>query len=147
MDGYKVFDTTQVADVLFGPDFVIRVRSKFHPKMRALAEFHGKKYRAYTQGFPPEIQDEININWAAMACEDWSGSGAPKDAEGKMLPCTLENAKKVMAADEWLRGDVYVASVSRASFEKQELDDLGKSSAPSSAPTSTTPTAEPKPAA
>lgn len=143
---YQTFDAVDVAEVVFAEGVKCRVRSTLHPKMRALEKHQLKKYRSHLGGstVPEAIETDIEVEKAAMAIESWEGV---TDPEGKELPCTPVNAAKVLRDLPYFRKEVLFVISQLATFQKQELAELGKDSGPSSAPTSSTPTAETSPSA
>jgi DNA replication protein DnaD len=141
---YQQYDAEMEADITMAEDFVVRIRSDLHPKMRKLLQYQQKKYRAHTNSnapVPTAIQDQIDIEKAECAIVGWSGSGAV-DREGKPMPYSPEAVRQVVTELPHFRRDVLIAMYSLASFQKAELAELGKSSSGSSAPTSSAPTDE-----
>jgi len=140
---YQTYDAELEADITMAEDFVVRIRSDLHPKMRKLLQHQQKKHRAHLNSnapVPPAVQDQIDIEKAECAIVGWSGKGAV-DREGKPMPYSPEAARQAVTDLPHFRRDVIVAIYSLATFQKAELAELGKSSSGSSEPTSSAPSA------
>ena len=143
MSVYQEFDAELEADVQMADDFVVRIRSDLHPKMRKMTQFLSKKHRAYAgqSDLPLEVQDDVDIRKAACAIAGWSGSGAT-DKDGKPLEYSEATALALVTAMPQFRRRVLIHAFTEANFRKADLAELGKDSSTSSEPTSSGPTVE-----
>lgn len=141
MSLYEQYDATDEAEVQFGPGLFATVLSDFHPTMRRFNQLQRKKYRQYLDmvEIPEEIVLQMDIEKAAKAIKGWRGEGWV-GRDGSPLSYSPEHALQVMTDLPWLRRDVLIVCISKATFVKKGLDDLGKDSAPSSGSTSSIPT-------
>ncbi len=137
---YDQFDAGDKAKVSFGPGITLTVLSDFHPAMRRHTQSQRKRYRTYLDmtEIPEDIAVKMDVEKATAAVEAWEGDGIT-GRNGEPLPYSRENVKQVMTDLPWLRREVLIACLSKATFQRQELADMGKDSALPSEQSSPTP--------
>lgn len=120
--------------VEFAPGVVVTIRSDAAQKVRAFENSQMRKQRALIArngGFlPPEVLDANETEMLASAgIVSWAGV---VDREGKELPCTPENIRRICKDLPRFRSDIRSAMRMTETFRAQAIEDVrGNSSPPS----------------
>lgn len=126
----------------FGEGVELQIASSGSRRADRALELHRKKHhRHYLSGktIPFEVREEAEITLAAAVITDWRGSGIT-NAAGQPLPFGKDAARTLMTDLRELRDQVLFTARQAETFRKERVDDLGKTSSPSSESSSSTPT-------
>lgn len=103
---------------------------------RALERHRAQYHRHYVHGrtIPLDVRLEADISLAAAVLVDWRGPGIT-GRDGQPIPYSADAARQLMTDLRELREQVLLTARQAETFRKERLEDLGKTSSPSSAST------------
>lgn len=142
---YEQYETDQTAEndgawVEFRGGVKVKLRSENSEKAVDFAHKLAKKQRQLVVAngglLPKKLQDANEVALCAQALiVDWQGV---TDRDGKALPCTQDNVRKVMQELPAFRRDVLFAARVDETFKAEEMaavEAMGETSPPASEPT------------
>ncbi len=124
----------------FGDGMEFRIAATTSKRADRALDLHRKKHhRHYTSGkdIPFDVRQEAEITLATAVLTDWRGPGIT-GPDGTPLLYSRDAARQLMTDLRELREQVLWAARQAETFRKERLDDLGKTSSPSSSDTSST---------
>ncbi|MGE4163866.1 MAG: hypothetical protein AB7G23_19230 [Vicinamibacterales bacterium] len=126
----------------FGDGVELRIASTASRRAdRALDRHRAQYHRHYLHGksIPLEVRLEADLALAAAVLTDWRGAGVT-GPDGSPLPYSADAARQLMTDLRELREQVLFVARQAETFRKERVQDLGKTSSPSSGSTGSTPT-------
>lgn len=129
---YTEYDAGIQQDVSFKGGAVLTILADIHPRVQKALQVIGKKYRHNLTNPSSEITHKVEMEKMVVAVAGWTGV---RDREGKEIPYSGENVKKVLTDLPWLLREVQTVVYNMEAFRKEAQAALGEASAPSSEPT------------
>jgi hypothetical protein len=127
----------------FGDGAEFRIASSASKRADRALQAHRKKYRRYYlsgKDIPFEVRQDAEVVHAAACLTEWRGPAIVNRA-GQPLPYSPAAAMTLMTDLRELRGQVLLVAHQAETHRAEWVDALGKTSPPSSAPTSSDATA------